>query len=130
MRFLLVSSMALVLLFPSCSRKDESRSVAGAQSASDHEEFEFVRQQIKTSHGFVAKNGVVPDKGTAIAIAYAGAVPVYGKQTIEEEKPLRAELEDGTWIVLGTLKRGFVGGTLIIQIEQATGRVLYVSHSM
>lgn len=117
MRFLLFTWMILAL-------------VAGAQTSSDHDEFAFVRQQIKSSHGFVPKNGYVPDKDTAIAIAYSVAMPIYGKEKVDAEKPLRAELEGGTWIVLGTLHGATSGGTLIVQIDQATGRISYLSHSM
>ena len=97
---------------------------------SDHDEFVFVRQQIKSSRGFIPKNGYVPDKDTAIAIAYAVAVPVYGKDTVAAEKPFRAELEGGRWTVLGTLHGKGPGGTVIVQIDQGSGKICYLSHSM
>lgn len=84
--------------------------VSTAQSSSDHEEFTFVRRQIKSSRGFVPKNGYVPDKDTAVAIAYAVAVPVYGKEKVDSEKPFRVELESGRWTVLGTFHGASSGG--------------------
>lgn len=104
--------------------------VAAAQNTGDHEEFAYVRQQIKSSRSFMPRDGYVPNKETAIAIAYAVAVPVYGKETIEAEKPLRAELAEGKWIVLGTLQKVTAGGTLIVQIDQKSGKICYLNHSM
>ena len=104
--------------------------VSGAQSANDHDEFVFVRQQIKSSRGYVPKNGYVPDKDTAIAIACAVAVPIYGSKKVDAEKPFRAELEGGRWTVLGTLQGASLGGTVIVQIDQASGKIYYLSHSM
>jgi uncharacterized protein YecT (DUF1311 family) len=96
----------------------------------DHDEFVFVRKQNALSPGIVPKEGFVPDKDTAIAIACAVSVPVYGKEQIDGEKPLRAELENGKWLVIGTLHGGGVGRTLIVEIEQTTGRISYLGHSM
>jgi hypothetical protein len=102
-----------------------------AQTATDErEEFEYVRHQIRTSHSFVPKGGFVPDKETAIAIAYAVSAAAYGRNSIDEEKPLRADLKGSIWTVLGTLHGARIGGTLIVQIDKRTGRILYLNHSM
>lgn len=101
-----------------------------AQNSTDHEEFVFVRRQIKETHSVVPKNGYVPDKETAMTIAYAVALPVYGREALDAEKPFRAELESGKWTVLGTFHGKGDGGTLIVQIDKMGGRVLYLSHSM
>jgi hypothetical protein len=97
---------------------------------SDKEEFEFVRRQIHTSSQPLAKAGVVPDSTTAASIAYAVALPIYGKKMLDEELPLRTELRQGIWTVLGTLHcKSCVGGTLIVQIIAKTGEIKYLSHS-
>jgi hypothetical protein len=101
-----------------------------AQAPSDHEEFEYNRWLAKTSHSFTPKDGFVPDENTAIAIAYAVALPVYGKKELDSELPLRAELSDGVWTVLGTLHcKSCVGGTLVLQIDKATGKILFLTHT-
>jgi len=101
-----------------------------AQIASDHEEFEYNRHIIQGSKSFVPKNGFVSDKDTAIAIAYAVAVPVYGKKEIDSEKPLRAELNNGVWTVLGTLNcESCAGGTLVMQIEKVSGKIIFLTHT-
>ncbi len=101
-----------------------------AQTSRDSEEFAFVRHQIATSRTISPKNGFVPDASTAVAVAYAVAIPAYGKPQIDSEKPLRAQLRDGKWIVLGTLHGARESGTLVVQIEQMTGRITYLNHSM
>jgi hypothetical protein len=101
-----------------------------AQTTKDQEEFAFVRRQIANSGSHTPKAGMVPDASTATAIAYAVGIPVYGKKIVDDEKPLRADLKAGVWTVLGTFHGCCVGGTLIVQIEKTTGKVIYLSHSM
>src|ERR1700678_4357065 len=116
------SALLSVLVLGSC---------AVAQTPNDREEFTYVRRQIVTSHSFAPKSGMVPDASTAKAIAYAVSVPVYGKKEMDGERPFRADLKDGVWTVIGTLHcSSCVGGTVIVQIERATGRIVYLSHSM
>ena len=100
---------------------------------SDHDRFEYARREIKGLHSYAPKNGLVPDEETAVGIAFAISAPVYGKKQMEDEKPLHAELAGGVWTVLGTLKgsgpgSGIVGGTLIMQIRQTDGKILYFGH--
>jgi len=47
--------------------------------------------------------GYVPNEETAIRIAVAVWIPIYGKETIENEKPYKAILKDGVWYVRGSL---------------------------
>ncbi len=120
MRSISLFLIALTLIYGSCL----------AQTSNDHDEFIYNRRLIKDSHSFVPKNGFVPDKDTAVAIAYAVAVPIYGKKEMDEEKPFRAELENGVWTVLGTLNCGScVWGTLVMQIDKASGNVLFLTHT-
>jgi len=104
-----------------------------AQSTSEHDAFIYARREITGLRTVVPKNGYIPDEGTAVAMAYAVAVPIYGKSQMEREKPFRAELEGGVWTVLGTLQgsgpgSGVVGGTLIMQIDQQSGRIRFLGH--
>ncbi|WP_083901414.1 YbbC/YhhH family protein [Azospirillum sp. B4] len=77
---------------------------------------------------YVPEAGYVPDEKTAVAIAEAVLIPVYGKATIESEKPLTATLEDGRWVVNGYLPRGWVGGTAHVVIDKRTGQILEMIH--
>ena len=108
------------------------KGVAGAvaQTTKDQEELAYVWHQITTSHSFTPKTGMVPNASTATSIAYAVGVPIYGKKNMDGEQPFRAALKDGVWTVLGTLHcSSCVGGTLIVQIEKATGKIVYINHS-
>jgi hypothetical protein len=105
--------------------------ICSAQTVSDHDEFVYNRRLVKTTHSYIPKNGFVPDKDTALAIAYAVALPIYGKKQLDGEKPLRAELEGGVWTILGTLNCGSCdGGTLVMQIDKTTGRIVFLTHTM
>gem|GEM_PF-247203 len=72
--------------------------------------------------------GYVSDEQTAISIAVAAWVPIYGKKQIEKQKPYKAVLNDGVWMVTGTLKQG-KGGTAQARIDRRDGRILEISHS-
>ena len=72
-------------------------------------------------------NGFVPNEATAIRIAVAVWEPIYGAAQIAAQKPYRARLEKGIWIVEGTL-HSEVGGVAIAEISKSDGRVLRVSH--
>ena len=45
------------------------------------------------------KNGFVPNPATAIKIAEAVLIPVYGKEKIESDRPFKAKLEGGAWTI-------------------------------
>jgi hypothetical protein len=88
--------------------------------------------------GYKPAAGFVPDSKTAIAIAEAVLIPVYGKEQIESERPFHAGLKDGVWTVGGTLrcpdgKGGFTtdcdGGVAVLRLSKRDGRVLYMMHS-
>ena len=64
------------------------------------------------------ENNYVPNKETAIKIAEAIWLPIYG-ETIYEKKPYVVELIDNKiWRVKGTLKMEEVGGVPIIEIQK------------
>src|SRR3954462_11554011 len=81
--------------------------------------------------------GFVPDSKTAVAIAEAVLIPVYGKKQIEGERPFAAKLKGDVWTIAGTLncpdgKGGVttdcVGGVAVVRISKNDGRVLYMRH--
>jgi len=80
-------------------------------------------------HNYVPAQGYVPNAETAIAIAVAVWTPIYGRDKIESERPYRATLRGGTWVVEGSLPSGSqVGGAAIAEISKADGRIQRVSH--
>jgi len=81
----------------------------------------------------------VPDAETAVKIAEAALIPVYGKKHIEAERPFNATLTGDVWTVAGTLRcpdgKGGIttdclGGVALVRISKKTGRVLYMQHTM
>jgi hypothetical protein len=75
--------------------------------------------------------GFVPDAKTAIRIAEAVLIPIYGESVLSD-RPFKAILEHGTWTVTGTMhcqenlpKPGFncFGGHWV-RISKADGRIL------
>ncbi len=53
--------------------------------------------------GVIPESGVVPNAETAVKIAEAVLIPVYGKKRIASEEPFHAKLKNGEWHVTGTL---------------------------
>jgi hypothetical protein len=76
----------------------------------------------------ILPDGFVPDEHTALAVAEAILLPIYGEAQIASEKPLRGLLDSGIWTVQGTLPEGYVGGTVVRKLSQRDGRVLYLAH--
>jgi hypothetical protein len=79
----------------------------------------------------------VPDSKTAVKIAEAVLIPVYGEKQIDSERPLHAKLKDNVWTVSGTLRcpdgRGGTttscdGGTAEVKIAKDDGRILSMIH--
>ncbi len=77
---------------------------------------------------WVPEKGFVPDSQTAIRIAEAVWIPIYGEKLISKEKPFNAVLRGDTWIVSGTLPPQVDGGTAIAEISKRDGRIVRVIH--
>jgi hypothetical protein len=75
---------------------------------------------------YIPPAGYVPDKETAIKIAEAIWLPVYGS-TIYEKQPFVAELQQNVWIVKGTVEGQF-GGAPYIEVSKKNGRILTMYH--
>jgi hypothetical protein len=81
-----------------------------------------------SAHNYRPSEGYVPDAVTAIKIAVAVWEPIYGREQIAAEKPYKAILQDGVWIVEGSLPRGMAGGVAVAEISKYDGKILRVSH--
>lgn len=85
---------------------------------------------VDSVHHFVPVNGFVPDSATAIRIAEAVLIPIYGASVIDDQRPLAATLHAGIWTVTGTLMPNQVGGVAIVEISRESGCIQRVSHSL
>ena len=79
-------------------------------------------------HSVTPKDGFVPDEHTAIQIAVAVWIPLYGKENIERQKPYKAWLKDGIWHAAGHLPKNMVGGVAIAEIQKSDAKIVRVSH--
>jgi hypothetical protein len=89
--------------------------------------YQFFGKNKVEEHAYVPSNGYVPDENTAIKIAEAIWLPLYGKEIYDEE-PFKAELRDSLiWIVQGNLKTTR-GGVAYIEIQKSDCKILKVGH--
>ena len=78
-------------------------------------------------HSVNPKGGLVPNAETAIKIAEAVWLPIYGGAVLKK-KPFVARLVNDVWVVEGTLPTESVGGVPLAEISKKDGKVLRVSH--
>jgi hypothetical protein len=79
-------------------------------------------------HSFLPDSGFIPDSLTAIKVAEALLIPIYGAKQLRSELPLKAFRSDSNWIVEGSIPRDNVGGVVHIELGRRDGRVLRVTH--
>ena len=72
------------------------------------------------------KEGLVPDKETAIKIAEVVLFRLYGQENISNQKPYVVTHDENIWWVCGTLKEGMLGSSFKIAISQQTAAILYL----
>ena len=83
--------------------------------------------------------GVVPNEQTAVGIAEAVLIPIYGSQLVKAERPYKATLENGVWEVRGTMVRplsakilpsifSIKGGASVVRIRQSNGQIIETFH--
>ena len=88
--------------------------------------------QREQRHSYVPDSGFVPNAATAVRIAEAVWIPIYGEAQIEKERPFTATLKNGVWTVIGSLEAPpgleVVGGVALAEIARRDGRILRVGH--
>jgi hypothetical protein len=85
------------------------------------------RSNDEGEHNYRPESGYVPDAETAMRIAEAVWLPIYGTGVLER-RPWRAGLADDVWVVEGSLPEMMAGGVPIATISKRTGEILRVSH--
>ncbi len=82
-----------------------------------------------SSKGYVPDDGFIPNEATAIKIAEAVWLPIYG-DSIYGKQPFVAEYnkKENCWIVVGTLPPNTLGGVPEIKISKSDGKIIYVYH--
>ena len=88
-----------------------------------------IYSEITAKHNVKPQAGYVPDEETAISVAVAVWMPIYGKDKIEAEKPYKAILKNDIWFVSGSLRQGMVkGGVAEAEINKTDGCIIRISH--
>ena len=92
-------------------------------------------QDAGVPHNYRPPAGYVPDANTAVGIAVAVWLPIYGQKQIDSEKPYKATLKDGVWTVTGSMpphrpEQPMVGGVALAEISKIDGKILRVSHGL
>ena len=74
-----------------------------------------------------SKEGLVPDKETAIKIAEAVLFRLYGEDTIKLQRPYVVKEEDYIWWISGTLPKDSFGIVFKIGISKQTAAILHLT---
>jgi len=100
----------------------------------------FVPASFTETHNDIPPAGYVPDADTAIKIAVAVWIPIYGEDNIKKQAPYRAVLSNGIWYIRGSIPKPVeskdmngdtvarIGGVAEAEISKKTGEILRVSH--
>jgi len=89
----------------------------------------MINYKTKFPEGIKPKSGCVPDEETAIKIAEAVWLPIYGEE-IYDVMPFVAtyNLIHGYWHVRGTLPDDRLGGVPEIKVKKSDGQIVYLFH--
>ncbi|HVY69579.1 MAG TPA: NTF2 fold immunity protein [Verrucomicrobiae bacterium] len=89
----------------------------------------FLQAEEPAKHSYRPKQGYVPVEATAVAIAEAVLKPIYGMDTIKEERPFKAVLRNDMWIITGHFPKshGSFGGVAEIELAKTEARILRFS---
>lgn len=82
----------------------------------------------KWGPSFQPTNGYVPDQKTAMRIAEAVLVPIYGEEHVKAEEPFRVSINGDIWTVKGALHHE-PGGNAEVKLSKKNGAILYLSHT-
>ena len=126
-RFFLAATIFLITV---SSVKPQETRVTDSNHQTRVTDWNLVQESLRGVSSIRRKGGIVPDAGTAIKVAEAILIPIYGEDQIAKERPFVARLYGGTWIVTGTLPPNFLGGTAVVKLKKLDGRVVFINHFM
>jgi hypothetical protein len=79
--------------------------------------------------GDIPDEGFVPDIRTAIKIAKAVWLPIYGKRALMWRRYKIRLIDDSVWVIEGGNTLGMNGGGPFIRIDKYRGTILEVTHT-
>jgi len=91
---------------------------------------------VAQAQSYEPKNGFVPDMPTAIRIAKAVLIPIYGRERMESEELFNVEFKDGVWTVSRPVRCAdgtdnatkMCNGTAEVKLSKKDGRILEMTH--
>lgn len=127
MKIPMISTLLLSLAFTCGASQTQRERATKPQQKID--EWQALEISLKNAQSIHPKDGFVPDEATAVKVGEAVAIAQYGEARISGERPFHARLFGGTWIVKGTLHpQGALGGTAVIKVRKADGKILFLIH--
>lgn len=112
---------AFILITLCCSLKAEPQ--VSKQSAAPGK-----WQATKWGQSFKPKDGYVPDSKTAMEIAKAVLIAIYGDEVVRSEEPFTASLDGNIWTIKGAV-RPYPSGNAEAKLSKSDGTILFVTHS-
>lgn len=121
-----ITFLGLCIVTIACSQTKENRILVGKESAQSE-----LNEVLKTNkeHNLIDnKTLIIKNVDTAVKIAEPILFEIYGKESIEHQKPYEIHKLDNYYVISGTLPKGSLGGTFIIIIDGTNSKVLKISH--
>ena len=116
----------LTIYLTGCGQNKSDRLVLGKK---------YAEQEIKsalsdtTKHNVLnSKTIIIKDSLTATTIAEAVLFGIYGKANITKQKPYEIYHVDNYWLLIGTLPKGWVGGTFLIILDDRNSQIIKLTH--
>lgn len=131
-KFKILILILLIMFFMGCNNKNTT---TFNKEKNEHDTLEFfINEKLSSKDylndkGYFPKDGLVPTAEVAFQLSEYLLINLFGKETIEEQKPFSVNLENDIWLIEGTLEEGYKGGVAYIEIRKKNGEILKVTHS-
>jgi hypothetical protein len=128
-KFKILVTVLTTTIFVSCNKKADINII-------DSEEMQPVDYVLNANlslkdysyfEGEIYEEGLVSSPKIAFQIAEIIFNNIYGKEHIEKEKPFSINIENGIWIIEGSLYTR-KGGVAYMEIRKSNGEILKVCH--
>ena len=95
----------------------------------------FAEQELKSSlqdslqHNVIGRIPlIIKDSLMALNLAEPILFDIYGKNNITQQRPYEIYLIDNYWVISGTLRKDWKGGTFLIIIDGRDCRIIRITH--
>ena len=127
--YIIISTIAFLMSCNMKTRTDIGKEQNSQQTPDYVKNEELSSKDYSDVKGYFPKEGLIPTEKIAFQIAESVLINLYGKETIEEEKPFSINLENDVWVIEGSLEKGFEGGVAYMEIRKSNGEILKVIHT-